>query len=417
MTVILRPHQVEALQTMTQFDKGQVVVPTGGGKTFIMIRHAIQRFNVNSVAKTMVVVAPRILLAQQLCDDFLGQNLDGNYNVGIDVLHVHSGKGKHLNTTKINEINNWYHNSIKHQIIFTTYHSLHKLMDSEIEVDTIYFDEAHNSTTKSFFPATDHFSRNASKCYFFTATPKHNYRGKVGMNWSDTYGNIICNIPAPDLIENGSIIPPTIVPFHVDDTIKRTKRDEHNADAHAVIKSLEHIETRSSDYCIQRKVLVAVGSSRILGNMLGQTDMLSRCKELGYDVLHVTSKFGAYVNDKKVSRQEFMDTLSEWGNDDSKKFIVFHYSILSEGINISGLTHCILLRNLNYIEMTQTIGRVIRLHNDDKVKLKNNIIKSGQLNFYRKSTGYVTVPTTRKEIRRRLEKVVHTVFVEGQPIF
>ena len=69
MTVILRPHQVEALQTMTQFDKGQVVVPTGGGKTFIMIRHAIQRFNVNSVAKTMVVVAPRILLAQQLCDD------------------------------------------------------------------------------------------------------------------------------------------------------------------------------------------------------------------------------------------------------------------------------------------------------------------------------------------------------------
>ena len=32
MTVILRPHQVEALQTMTQFDKGQVIVPTGGGK-------------------------------------------------------------------------------------------------------------------------------------------------------------------------------------------------------------------------------------------------------------------------------------------------------------------------------------------------------------------------------------------------
>ena len=109
-----------------------------------MIRHTIQRFNANSVAKTMVVVAPRILLAQQLCDDFLGQ-IDN-----VDVLHVHSGKGQHLNTTKINEINNWYHNSIKNQIIFTTYHSLHKLMDSEIEVDTIYFDEAHNSTTKSF---------------------------------------------------------------------------------------------------------------------------------------------------------------------------------------------------------------------------------------------------------------------------
>ena len=114
--------------------------------------------------------------------------------------------------------------------------------------------------------------------------------------------------------------------------------------------------------------------------MLGRTDILEYLKENGYDVLHITSKFGAIINGKKVGREEFFDTLTEWGNDDTKKFIVFHYSILSEGINVSGLTHAILLRNLNVVEMAQTVGRVIRLHNDDKVKLKNKTIKSGQLN-------------------------------------
>ena len=57
-----------------------------------------------------------------------------------------------------------------------------------------------------------------------------------------------------------------------------------------------------------------------------------------------------------------MNTLSDWGKDDNKKFVVMHYSILSEGINVHGLTHCILLRNLNIVAMAQTIGRVIRMH-------------------------------------------------------
>ena len=50
---------------MSRSDKGQVIVPTGGGKTFIMIQHA------KEVTGNIVVVAPRILLAQQLCDDFM----------------------------------------------------------------------------------------------------------------------------------------------------------------------------------------------------------------------------------------------------------------------------------------------------------------------------------------------------------
>ena len=41
MTITLRPHQREAVNAMWQNDKGQVIIPTGGGKTICMIDDAI----------------------------------------------------------------------------------------------------------------------------------------------------------------------------------------------------------------------------------------------------------------------------------------------------------------------------------------------------------------------------------------
>ena len=66
----LRDHQLSILNTLQQNSKGQIIVPTGGGKTICMIEDAKDQFQFNSVSKTIVVVAPRILLAQQLCADF-----------------------------------------------------------------------------------------------------------------------------------------------------------------------------------------------------------------------------------------------------------------------------------------------------------------------------------------------------------
>ena len=55
-------------------------------------------------------------------------------------------------------------------IIFTTYNSLALVFSqADIEVNTIYFDEAHNSVKRNFFPATEFFSHEADRCYFYTA--------------------------------------------------------------------------------------------------------------------------------------------------------------------------------------------------------------------------------------------------------
>ena len=50
---------------------------------------------------TIVVVAPRILLAEQLCSEFLVKHIDIE---DVEILHVHSGETTHLRTTKVDAI-------------------------------------------------------------------------------------------------------------------------------------------------------------------------------------------------------------------------------------------------------------------------------------------------------------------------
>ena len=61
----LRPHQQDALDALQQHSKGICVFPTGGGKTNVGIFDSINQF-LSDASKTIVIVAPRILLAEQL---------------------------------------------------------------------------------------------------------------------------------------------------------------------------------------------------------------------------------------------------------------------------------------------------------------------------------------------------------------
>ena len=86
----------------------------------------------------------------------------------------------------------------------------------------------------------------------------------------------------------------------------------------------------------------------------------------GYSWMYITSKTGAFINGKSVSRDEFFETLREWGKENNKRFVVLHHSILSEGISVPGLEAALFMRIMNPIGISQTIGRVIRTDNEDK---------------------------------------------------
>ena len=288
---------------------------------------------------------------------------------------------------------------------------MHRVVDSGIDVDAIYFDEAHNGCTKHFFVSVAARSMIAERKYFFTATPRISNKHDRGMNNREVFGPVIENVPAPELIQGGHILPPTIVPFETDHVVD--KKNPHMVHSNTVQDIIDQLDETDA-----AKVLVAVPSSRVLGNILGHTDLLSELSDRGYDVLHVTSKFGAYVNKTKVSREVFFDTLTAWGKDKQRKFVLFHYSILSEGINVPGLTHCIMLRNLNVVEMAQTIGRVIRLDKDDAAKLQSGEMQPQQWSLYNKPTGFVTVPVHRNygaAVIKRLQRITDEIFVKGVP--
>jgi superfamily II DNA or RNA helicase len=386
----LRPHQQDALDSMLAFDKGQIVIPTGGGKTPVMFHDLIVNCQYIDNGMTTVVVAPRILLAEQLCSEFL-EHID---TTNTHILHVHSGETHHFSTTNPSKINlfvNTARTAGENVIIFTTYHSLHRLQQADVEVNTIYFDEAHNSVQRNFFPATEHFSAVADRCYFFTATPKHSLTvSKPGMNDPEVYGPVICNVPAPKLVQEGYILPPKVVVKQLDmvqDKQMIADRDSQNL--------LDTIDENALD-----KILICARSTKQIVKLLSESDFRKELSERGYSVMYITSKTGAIIDGQKVNREVFFDTLNAWGKDSNKKFVVLHHSILSEGINVSGLEAVLFMRNMDYIGISQSIGRVIRLGGSQK------------------TFGLVCVPVYDKvgiSTAKSVQAVVDTVFQQGLP--
>ena len=392
--ITLRPHQQRIVNRMENYTKGQIIVPTGGGKTMCMIVDTQRRLNSIDNGTTTVVVAPRILLAEQLCSEFMEVLDPNNSDPYLHVMHVHSGETHHVSTTKAEKIHlyaNCARTMGENVIIFTTYNSLHRIMEADIEVNTIYFDEAHNSVKRNFFPATEHFSGVSERRYFFTATPKHSLTvSKPGMNRPEVYGQVLENVPAPELVEQGYILPPKVVVKQL--PLVKGRKVMYAEDSDNLLETID-------DNNIDKTLICARTTKQIMG-LISQSDFCMQLSDRGYSWMTITSKTGAIIDGQKVNREQFFDTLNAWGKDPEKKFVVIHHSILSEGINISGLEAVIFMRNMDYIGISQSIGRVIRLGGSEK------------------TFGLVCIPTYDSvgvSTARKVQAVVDVVFNQGQP--
>jgi len=124
---------------------------------------------------------------------------------------------------------------------------------------------------------------------------------------------------------------------------------------------LETIDDNNID-----KTLICARTTKQIMGLISHSDFCVELARRGYSWMTVTSKTGAIIDGKKVNREEFFNTLNTWGKDSEKKFVVIHHSILSEGINVSGLEAVIFMRNMDYIGISQSIGRVIRLGSTEK---------------------------------------------------
>jgi hypothetical protein len=98
------------------------------------------------------------------------------------------------------------------------------------------------------------------------------------------------------------------------------------------------------------------------------------------------------VNGERVKRQEFLKRLRDYGKDVSREMLILHFDILTEGIDVPGITTIMPLRELNKSRFIQTFGRCARVDIRDRVRLDSGEIGANDLDSMVKPYAYVILP-------------------------
>jgi superfamily II DNA or RNA helicase len=351
---------------------GRLVIPTGGGKTFVEAAIIDYQRNYNSKTRIHLVLAPRILLSNQLISEF--RKFSG---INYRVIAFHSGHyepedetiaWKEQNTTKIADITQAYNNAVINDqdlVVFSTYHSSIKL--SSFNFDTLIADESQYCVSENFNDSVKQI--NARVKLFFTATERYTASNNGrGLNNTAIYGERLYYISPADLIKLNLIVAPRM---HI--MYGQTSNEEASIVSEIVEMAVEQDNLTTPE----------LGFSKILFAMKGTDDVktiednISKVKKTlpDHDIFTITSKTGAKINGVKIRREQFIEQLKNRVN-----CLIFHYDILSEGIDVDGITGVCLMRNLGLAKLLQTIGRAVRIYKPDPALKKQAWISVAVIN-------------------------------------
>ena len=386
-----RSYQLEALRTFKKevaknpHDlKGRYVYPTSAGKTLIealITKHQIERTGGFGVH---VVVAPRIALLTQLMREFRDYIGDKYGHIGF-----HSGDqenegrefDKNLNllvqrkTTDIEKVLSEISRAREDNyplIIFSTYHSLHKLVRDKISLETMIADESQYCISKRYFESVQNIKSKVK--LYFTATERHAEAGTRRNNNVQAFGDILGTASIKDLVDQNILAEPRLVlvvgkteaTYQKSNKTRGKKIQEEDVIARYLIDLAGHIAENQREKVndsMPAKTLFACKSAEHIRIILGEENLqnlMTRVKKIdsnrGHTIFTISSRTGAKIDGKKVKRGTFLKTLGEH----QKNALVFHHDILSEGIDIDGITGVAMLRNMNHAKKIQTIGRALR---------------------------------------------------------
>jgi superfamily II DNA or RNA helicase len=356
----LRPHQ------QTAFDKivkeitkgkgsaiGRLVIPTGGGKTFVEASVIDYQRKENSKTRIHLVLAPRILLANQLIGEF--RKFSGT---AYRIIAFHSGHyepedekivWKEANTTKYDDVVEAYKNAVKNNqdlVVFSTYHSCEKL--AGVDFDTLIADESQYCVTENFNDSIKKLTARVK--LFFTATERFTSSSKGrGLNNESVYGKRLWEISPAELVKLGLIVPPRM---HI--MYGETRNEEASIVSEVIEMAVEQDKLTRPELGFS-KILFAMKGTDDVKTVLDNIAKLRQAMPL-HDICTITSKTGAMVNGVKIKNKEkFVEELKNREN-----CLIFHYDILSEGIDVDGITGVCLMRELSLAKLLQTVGRALR---------------------------------------------------------
>jgi len=421
----LRQHQLEAVEACMKATKGQINCPTGTGKTVIeeeiVKRNILDKRSKGEYEGVYVIVSPRILLSyQHLANfnkellsedlDFISLNVNSGKFTGTDLELLKASLGLQayeiVSTTNPKDIMGkyqWCFNQSKPLIISATYDSVWAVEQSKIPVTVYLFDEAHYmvDTNGAFNAATKY---PAEKMYFFTATPKLTDSDKgMGQNNKELFGDVISTKSPKEMIEAGEMVKPRLHLILCGDNFSNGDYSyDHKSTATLIIKAFERhkaiIKKDSIDgYKVGAKLLVVTEGQLSLQGIFNTPEWKDYCSK--NNVFALSSDFGIYDNNGDVenrpdnnnkNKADFLKAVSNLLPEDDA--ILLHVDILAEGIDIPGITGCMLFRNVGRIKFLQNIGRASRLCLLDRLSLYNGTLNPCDFVNYVKPYAWVILP-------------------------
>jgi hypothetical protein len=167
---------------------------------------------------------------------------------------------------------------------------------------------------------------------------------------------------------------------------------EQDKDAIAIIDAFrEHQIMLNNTRHIAAKLLVVTKGSQHLDDLVMHPNLIQlRENRPNLRIFDITSANGARINGEEVSREEFLRQLRDLKDEDEA--IILHVRILTEGIDVSGITGIMPLNNLRKSSFLQTLGRATRLHPDDRRRLYDGSMLPGELRRFVKPYAWIIVP-------------------------
>lgn len=390
----LDPHQEELFEAATElpYTDGVFISPTGSGKTFVIADTIYERACLDG-GRVFVVLEPKIQLAMQQVKSIYNRleatNRVSSESYPFRYMAVHSSKissdylvqyvrdrewsiadlptHQFTSTTSSVEIGKEVQRAQESEqniIIVSTYDSAKRIEQAGINVTHVFGDEAHHLVENEHHEVLGFFD---APYHHWTATPR--YTGSDdghGMNNTEKFGHVSERITMERIVNEGVIAKPRLNLVHGMGTNESSIENKYST----VVTIADDQENRI-EY-----------PPKIVFNCSGRDELHALAQAAAEDerfddylVAAISSEdsssedYGSWINGEKVNRSDWLEIVKMKNNeeydivgDDTKKALVFHYDVVSEGIDVPGISATVLFRSIaSKIKNLQILGRVQRL--------------------------------------------------------
>lgn len=437
-------YQVEVIKSLLSKKQGryQVIWPTGTGKNEIMMEYSIElsgevlKYKPHS---KIMFVSPRITLGKQgikkvirrlkqygIGDVTVVNFTSGDYD-NDNLARMNCGVEEVVNTTNINELNQAVNDAKGLTLVFTTYHSVYKIIESGMKFDLINCDEAHNIVKGRSIPQKSRESVISEEAkslspltVFYTATqalsgtPDAPIEDGKGMDNPERFGEVVSRKTPKEMIELGKIVRPVLCHLaitkavlrkHVDISTATQEEITRNAELNAYIiwESWKEIDRINMKHSVNSKangikLLVRCHGGRSYSEVIKSKTFKKYQKELPDVAIYaVSSDWGVYRNgipypSNAHNINRFMEDLANKELDE--KAIILHIAMVGEGWDVAGINAILPFGDMSDITSSQALGRGMRLHLFDRERLSKGLIEPSDCykgEFY-KPFCYVIMP-------------------------